>query len=159
MAMLQRDAAIAERNAAIQERDEAITAMQYRENSVNEYDTLPDTSGNELPSGDKHIPYQQVHVSEAAFTPRESSRVDVLAVTEAPETAKSRKGRQPKDGKPTKSAKSARIGKRSSEGLSKPVNSVSSNGWNKERVLESNEEDLDKPVSWKDNLGLNQISF
>ncbi|XP_073293657.1 protein BASIC PENTACYSTEINE6-like [Primulina huaijiensis] len=159
MAMLQRDAAIAERNAAMQERDEAIAALQFRENSGNEYDTLPDTSGHELPSGDKHIPYQQVHVSEAAFTPRESSRVDVLAVTEAPETAKSRKGRQPKDGKPTKSAKSARIGKRSSEGLSKPVNSVSSNGWNKERVLESNEEDLDKPVSWKDNLGLNQISF
>ncbi|XP_073281594.1 uncharacterized protein, partial [Primulina huaijiensis] len=159
MAMLQRDAAIAERNAAMQERDEAIAALQFRENSGNEYDTLPDTSGHELPSGDKHIPYQQVHISEAAFSPRESSRVDELTVTEAPETAKSRKGRQPKDGKQNKSAKSARIGKRSFEGLSKPVNSVASNGWNKERVLDCDEEDLDKPVSWKDNLGLNQISF
>ncbi|KAK4393835.1 hypothetical protein Sango_1854300 [Sesamum angolense] len=55
MAMLQRDAAIAERNAAIQERDEAIASLQFREGSMNDNSTIPDSLGNELESGAKRI--------------------------------------------------------------------------------------------------------
>ncbi|KAI3451469.1 hypothetical protein Pfo_008134 [Paulownia fortunei] len=159
MAMLQRDAAIAERNAAIQERDEAITSLRFRESSMNDNSTIPDSLGNELASGAKRIQYQQqMRASEAAYSPRGSLRGDI-SITEASETAKPRRGKQTKDGKGMKSAKSPRVGKRMAEGLSKHVNSAASNGWNNEQDLESDEDDPDKQVSWKDNLGLNQINF
>ncbi|KAK4416794.1 Barley B recombinant-like protein D [Sesamum alatum] len=158
MAMLQRDAAIAERNAAIQERDEAISSLRFRESSINDNSTIPDSLGNELESGAKRIHYQhQIRPSEAEYSPRGSLRGS--DITEASETPKSRRGRQPKDGKVTKPSKSPRVGKRMAEGMSKQVNPAPSNGWNTQQDFESDEEDLDKQVSWKDNLGLNQINF
>lgn len=160
MAMLQRDAAIAERNAAIQERDEAIASLRYRESSMNDNSSIPDSLGNELASGGKRIQYQQqMRVPEAAYSPRGSLRGSDISVTEVAETAKPRRGRQMKDGKATKSAKSPRSGKRTAEAPSKQVNSATYNGWANEQGLESDEEYLDKQVSWKDNLGLNQINF
>ncbi|PIN10447.1 hypothetical protein CDL12_16969 [Handroanthus impetiginosus] len=157
MAMLQRDAAVAERNAAMQERDEAIASLQFRESSMNDNTTIPDSLESELASGAKSLHYQQqMHMSETAYSPRGSLRGGDNTITEGSETAKPRRGRQPKDGKATKSVKTPRAGKRAAEGLSKEVNS---NGWNNEQGLESDDEDLDKQVSWKDNLGLNQINF
>ncbi|KAK6150704.1 hypothetical protein DH2020_015636 [Rehmannia glutinosa] len=159
MAMLQRDAAIAERDAAIQERDEAIASLQFRDNSMNNNSTIPDSLGNELASGGKRIHYQQqMRASEAAYSPRGNLRdISDISITEASETtAKPRRGRQTKDGKGMKSAKFPRVSKRMAEGLSK---SPASNGWDNEQSFESDEDDLEKQVSWKDNLGLNQINF
>ncbi|KAL2552683.1 Protein BASIC PENTACYSTEINE6 [Forsythia ovata] len=160
MAMLQRDAAIAERNAAIQDRDEAIAALQFRESSMND-NTVPDSLGNEITSGSKHIHYQQqMHMAEAAYISRGSARSNDFNVTEtASETAKRKKVRQPKDGKLAKSAKPPRLGKRGAESFSKQVNSDASNSWSNGHDFDCDEDDLDKQVSWKDNLGLNQINF
>ncbi|KAL3838965.1 hypothetical protein ACJIZ3_023556 [Penstemon smallii] len=151
MAMLQRDAAIGERNAAIQERDNAIAALQYRESSIND--------SNEL---GKHIqvqyPDQMIRLGESGpYSPRNNNDIMINITEEASETGgKPRRGRQPKDKKVT--TKSQRVGKRVAE-----VNYATSNCWNNEqRDMESDEEvDLDKQqqVSWKDNLGLNQINF
>ncbi|KAG8383752.1 hypothetical protein BUALT_Bualt04G0046500 [Buddleja alternifolia] len=145
MAMLQRDAAIAERNAAMQEREEALSSVRYRESSMNDNSTIPNSLGNEL----------------ATYSPRRNLRDDSdFTITEASESVKPRRGRQPKDGsKQTKSAKSPRVGKRMAEGLISSSKQVISNDWNNERDMESDEEDVDKQVSWKDNLGLNQINF
>ncbi|GFP88149.1 barley b recombinant-like protein d [Phtheirospermum japonicum] len=141
MAMLQRDAAIAECNAAIQERDEAIASLQFRETSMNDNSTIPDSLGNE----GKRIQYQQQMraVSEAAYSPRGSLRESDISITEASVTGKQRRGRRMKDGKGMKSGKSPRVGKRMAEGVSKQVNS---NGWDNEQ-------------SFENNLGLNQINF
>lgn len=170
MAMLQRDAAIAERNAAMQERDEAISSLRYRESSMNDDTNIPDSYGNELASGGKRIiqyqqqqqqQQQQLRVSEAAYSPKGSLRGNDMGIAETAETAKPRRGRQAKDkeGKATKSAKPPRAGKRTAEAVIKEeVNSDAYNGWSNEG-LESDEEYLDKQVSWKDNLGLNQINF
>lgn len=164
MAMLQRDAAIAERNAAIQERDEAVASLRYRESSMNENTSIPDPLGPELSNGSKRVHYQQqVRVSEATYSPRVTLRggdTDISG-TDAIETPKPKKGRSTKDGKATKSTKSSRTGKRTAESQSpsKQVNTNTYNGWNNEQGLESDEDYLEKQVSWKDNLGLNQINF
>lgn len=164
MAMLQRDAAIAERNAAIQERDEAVASLRYRESSMNENTSIPDPLGPELSNGGKRVHYQQqVRVSEATYSPRVTLRggdTDISG-TDAIETPKPKKGRSTKDGKATKSTKSSRTGKRTAESQSpsKQVNTNTYNGWNNEQGLESDEDYLEKQVSWKDNLGLNQINF
>lgn len=184
MAMLERDAAIAELNAAVQERDEAIASLRYRESSIHDNTNLQDSYGNELSSGSKRIQYQhqqqqqqpqhqhqhqhqqhqhqQMRVSEAAYSPKISIRGNEIVAVEPAETPKPRRGRQPKDkeGKATKSGKTPRTGKRSAEAVIKEeINSDAYNGWSNEQNLESDEEYLDKQVSWKDNLGLNQINF
>ncbi|XP_047971965.1 protein BASIC PENTACYSTEINE6-like [Salvia hispanica] len=167
MAMLQRDAAIAERNAAIQERDEAIASLRYRESSMNDNTDIPDSYENELASGGKRIvqyqQQQQMCVSEAAgYSPKGNLRGNEIVIAETAETPKPRRGRQTKDkeGKATKSAKPPRAGKRTAEAVIKEeVNSDAYNGWSNEHGLDSDEEYLDKQVSWKDNLGLNQINF
>ncbi|XP_051141133.1 protein BASIC PENTACYSTEINE6-like [Andrographis paniculata] len=160
MAMLQRDAAIAERNAAIKDRDEAIASLRYRESSMNDNSTTPDSLGNELLSGDRHFQYQQqIHMSEPACSPRESFRdTSGVRIAEQSETPKPRKERQLKDGKVTKSARSQSAGKRTSEGLNK-ANPAAPTGFNPEQNVDSDEDDIAKKVSWKDNLGLNQINF
>lgn len=174
MAMLQRDAAMAERNAAIQERDDAISSLRFRENSMNDSSTIPSSLGSELPNGARRIHYhEQEHtrVSESAYnSPRGSSlrgnnEINIITEVSGTTTPKPRRGRQPKERKVTKSAaKSSKLGKRmAEESLSKQVNSnpAPNNDWsNVDQDYESDEEDLDKQmVSWKDNLGLNQINF
>lgn len=163
MAMLQRDAAIAERNAAIQERDEAISSLRFRESSMNDNSSIPDSLGNDFASGGKRIQFQQqMRVTEAAYGPKGSLRSNDIGVAETAETVKPRRGRQmkDKDGKATKSAKPPRAGKRAAEAVIKEeIHSDTYNGWKNEQGLESDEEYLDKQVSWKDNLGLNQINF
>nr|ADV59373.1 GAGA-binding transcriptional activator [Triphysaria pusilla] len=122
---------------------------------MNDNSTIPDSLGNE----GKHIQYQQQMraVSEAAYGPRGSFRDSDISITEASVTGKQRRGRQTKDEKKMKSAKSPRVGRKFSEGVSKQV---SSNGWDNDQSFESDEDNLEKQVvSWKDNLGLNQINF
>ncbi|KAL6580189.1 hypothetical protein OROMI_008213 [Orobanche minor] len=95
------------------------------------------------------------------LSPKVSIRGNEIVAVEPAETPKPRRGRQPKDkeGKATKSAKTPRAGKRSAKAVIKEeINSDAYNGWSHEQ-MESDEEYLDKQVSWKDNLGLNQINF
>ncbi|KAL2520446.1 protein BASIC PENTACYSTEINE6 [Forsythia ovata] len=63
--------------------------------------TVPDSLGNEISSGSKHIHYQhQMQMAEAAYISKGSARSNDFNVTEtASETAKRKKVRQPKDGK------------------------------------------------------------
>lgn len=161
MAMLQRDAAIAERHAAIQERDEAISSLRYRDSSMNDNSTAHDSLGNELVTGDRHFLYEkQMGVSDAACSPVGSVRDANVDLTEPSETAKPRKGRQPKDGNVMKTSnKSPRTGKRMAEGQSKQVHSVAPHSLSTEQNEDSDDEDITKQGSWKNNLGLNQINF
>lgn len=161
MAMLQRDAAIAERNAAIKERDDAIFSLRFRESSMNDNKSTPDSLGNELVSGDKQLEYQyqhQMHVTEAVCRPRESFADTGAGVMKPSEIAKRKKERPLRDGKGTKSTNSASSGKRTADGLSKQMNSGLSASLNIDQNVDS-DEDIGKKVSWKDNLGLNQINF
>ncbi|KAA8547465.1 hypothetical protein F0562_003671 [Nyssa sinensis] len=168
MAMLQRDAAIAERNAAIGERDDAIAALQFRDSSMNGNNmTPPDSPGNGIIRGAKHIHHQQqMHhmplLPEAAQYIREIPTSDAFQITEvASESAKPKKVRQMKETKAIstkKSLKSAGKGKNGSEGLSKQI-ITTSNGWKNEPDM-GGDEDLDnKLIMWKDDSGLNQVNF
>lgn len=157
MAMLQRDAAISERNAAIQERDEAISALQIRESSMNTL--FHDSPGDGVGDGAKDIHYEQQisdPVADISFSPGDISTSDSFYLTEPPpEDVKPEKVRKPRGSKSTKSAKTPRVGKRKAEGLNKQVDSAASNS-----LIEESDDDLDKQlVTWKDNLGLNQINF
>ncbi|KAL7102185.1 hypothetical protein ACP275_08G103600 [Erythranthe tilingii] len=183
MAMLQRDAAIAERNSAIQERDEAIASLRFRESPMNHNSTntnIPDSLVSELSSGARRIQYQDqiCAVSEPAAynnnnninnnnsnsqrgSLRGSSEVSITE-EEASETAANNKPRRGRQAKDRKANKSQRVGKRMAEELSKQIitNDWSNNNNNNsnEHDFESDEEDKQQ-VSWKDNLGLNQINF
>ncbi|KAL6582745.1 GAGA binding protein-like [Orobanche minor] len=159
-ALSQRDAAIAECNAAILDRDEAIASLRFRESCMHDNSTIiPDSLGYELASGVKCIQYQEQ--IRAVYSPRGSSIDSDINVTEASGTGKTRRGRQPKDGRGMKLAKSPRVAKRMAVGVSaKQVNfAASNNGWDNEQNFRSDDEDPGKQVSWKDNLGLNQINF
>lgn len=162
MAMLQRDAAIAERNVAIHERDDAIASLRLRDSSVNDNITLPDSIGFELESETKDALYQQqiCMSEEASYGAKRNVKDSDYSITEGSQTGKLRRGRQPKDGKLTKPTKSPRGSKRVAEGKNKQVkNSIPHNEWSSSQELDSEEDDLDKQGSWKDNMGLNQINF
>ncbi|CAI9110907.1 OLC1v1011008C1 [Oldenlandia corymbosa var. corymbosa] len=149
MAMLQRDAAIAERNSAIQERDEAIAALQVRECSIG--NMFSNSAVNEDEAKDMHYLEQlQYPLDDLAFSPRETSTSHTLSVGEvASGTADSRKVKRVKEGKIAKSAKSTKASKKRSEGVISATIPPSPSDEGIHRQL----------VTWKDNLGLNQINF
>ncbi|KAI8020176.1 Protein BASIC PENTACYSTEINE6 [Camellia lanceoleosa] len=167
MAMLQRDAAIAERNSAIDDRDKALSALQFRESSMNENNISPDSPENEIGHGAKNIyHHQQMHsihqLDETGYDPREIPTSNPYQSTGVScEAAKPRKVKQTKETKATstKKSKSPRKGKRGHEDFS-PVTGDTSNSWKNEPELGGNSDDLDGDLMvWKDNLGLNQVNF
>uniref|UniRef100_A0A5B7A3Y6 GAGA-binding transcriptional activator n=1 Tax=Davidia involucrata TaxID=16924 RepID=A0A5B7A3Y6_DAVIN len=167
MAMLQRDAAVAERDAAISERDEAMSALQFRDSSMNGNNmTPPDSPGNGITRGAKHFDHQQQmyhmpHLPEAAQYLREIPTGDAFQIREvASGSAKPKKVKQMKETNSTKkSSKSPGKGKNGSEDLSSQVTITTSNGWKNEQDL-GGDEDLDrKLIMWKDDSGLYQVNF
>ncbi|XP_059645357.1 protein BASIC PENTACYSTEINE6-like isoform X2 [Cornus florida] len=169
MAMLQRDAAIAERNSAMGERDKAIATLRFWDSSMKENTMTPDSSGNGIMCGEKHIHHQQQmhhmpHFLEDAQYSREDPPSDAYPITGvASETAKTRKVKQTKETKAIpakKSSKSSGKGKKGSEALNKQMTVATSNAWKNEQDLGGDDDDLDRQlVVWKDELGFNQVDF
>ncbi|KAK9052517.1 hypothetical protein SSX86_029146 [Deinandra increscens subsp. villosa] len=133
MAMLQRDAALAERNSAMQERDEAITTLRFRGNFMNK-NIIPTTS--EVPEN------IQNHESKHGYTDEETHHMfeipeDYQLLLENTKPRKVTKKTKPQ---------SPRAG-------SKRVNVVNIKRDDEECSGDAQLE------AWKDELGLNQVSF
>ncbi|KAG5399613.1 hypothetical protein IGI04_014220 [Brassica rapa subsp. trilocularis] len=89
MAFLQRDTAIAERNNAIMERDSALTALQYRDNSMA-------TSRQHQP----HMPHHMLQLTENnAYETREIGTSPPPTTGSALASAKPKRGRKVKEPK------------------------------------------------------------
>nr|VDD09338.1 unnamed protein product [Brassica oleracea] len=118
MAFLQRDTAIAERNNAIMERDSALTALQYRDNSMA-------TSRQHQP----HMHHQHQHqhhmlqLTENAYETRETE-------TSPPTTGSALESAKPKRGRKLKDPKAAAANKRGPK--------------TQRKVKKENEDDLSK---------------
>ncbi|XP_047314866.1 protein BASIC PENTACYSTEINE6-like [Impatiens glandulifera] len=157
MAMLQRDAALAERNSAIEERDKALAALHLREDSINENNN---TNNNNLSHDEsKHI-YQQMHdvpwLAEPAYHPTLDDPIHVISDHN---TAKPKKGKQKKE-----TASSSRKLPKPIAGkvVKREAEIQISNDWTNELNFGSDEdddEDEEAPALWRENSGLNQITF
>ncbi|GAB2267723.1 Protein BASIC PENTACYSTEINE6 [Dionaea muscipula] len=169
LAIMQRDTAIQERNEAIMERDNALTALQFRQNSLNNSNTSC-PPGFQISRGIKHMQHPPQHLQHPSHIaePYDAREIAVAAdsvpLTAVSETSKSKKVKRAKELKAVpnnkKASKPSRKLKREGEDLNKIMFPKSEE---RQGVLELGEDckqlGVRKP-DWKGpELGLNQVSF
>ncbi|XP_052195683.1 protein BASIC PENTACYSTEINE6-like [Diospyros lotus] len=154
MAMLQRDAALAERNSALEERDKALSALKFRESSMNEDNTSLDPLGNETVDGGEHLYHQQIPITQLG-----DPKSNPLHCGEATKPKKVKQAKETR-GASAKSSRPQRRGKKGAEGLSHLVGVAASNEWENEQKLGGQGKDLEEQVMLREhNLGVDQLDL
>ncbi|KAF8110791.1 hypothetical protein N665_0079s0104 [Sinapis alba] len=136
MAFLQRDTAIAERNNAIMERDSALTALQYRDNSMST------SSRQHQPHMHHQHQHHMLQLTENAYETREMEPNDGLPTS-------------PPTGSALDSSAKPKRGKRAKEPKAKTTTKASVNKRgpkNPRKVKKENEDDLTKIMFAKTTL-------
>lgn len=138
IAMLQRDAALAERNSAMQERDEVIATLHFRGNFMNESlmstSELPENTqgcGSKRGFSDQEM-HQMFEMPEDSYTQGEE-----LTSTKSKKVTMKAKSQSP------------RAGRKKGDGVKIKSNFSTKKESSDDAQLEA----------WKDQLGLNQVSF